>query len=468
MISVFDIYKIGLGPSSSHTFGTMVASNMFRDYLIDNKLIVKVCSIDIHLYGSLALTGYGHGTCLSIELGLEGYTPNGITPQNVAKEKDRIYSEQTLILQKDKNGNAIKIIPYKKEIHRQFHYEQLPYHSNGLKFVAFDELHNVVYENTYYSVGGGFVLTDDDVKNGKTIQAKKSKYEFKSFAELMKICQENQKTIYDIILENELENYTKKEIDERVKEIVAVMNDTIENGLSREGLLQGIIKLPYRASVLKKKLEKQEKENKTKSNDLNVFNVFDYVNMWALAVSEENASFGRVITAPTNGACGVIPAVIKFIQHFQPELYTLENLKKFIFVSAVIGILCKMNATISGAEGGCQAEIGSACAMASAGLTALYGGTDLQIENSAVIGLVHNFGLTCDPVAGFVQVPCIERNAVNAIKAIHASRMAMMEEKSAFVRLDSAILTMKQCGDDMHCKYRETSQGGLAVNCPLS
>ena len=463
MISVFDIYKVGLGPSSSHTFGTMVASNMFVEYLKNNNLAEKTNEIDVHLYGSLALTGYGHGTCLSIELGLEGYTPDGITPQNVQIEKDRIYNEQTLNIP-TKTGS--KTISYKKDVNRFFHYDALEYHPNGLRFVAKDNENKILYENTYFSIGGGFVLTLDEIKNGKTSQVLKGKYEFSTFTELLEICKKNNKTIYDIVLENELCWRTQEEIDKQVQIIVDVMNDTIKNGLERTGKLQGQIGLNRRAPALLQKIIEREKKNGGFSTDF--ISAVDYVSMCGFAVAEENASFGRVITAPTNGACGVIPPVIKFIEKFIPEKYTLENIKKFILVSGVVGILCKKNATISGAEGGCQAEIGSACAMASAGYVACLGGTDKQIENGAIIGLVHNFGLTCDPVGGYVQVPCIERNPVNAWKAIQAGHIALREQQAQCVSLDIAIKTMKQVGDDMPCKYRETSQGGLAVNCPLS
>ena len=456
MLSVFDIYKVGLGPSSSHTFGTMVASNMFADYLKINNLAEQTNEIDIHLYGSLALTGYGHGTCLSIVLGLEGYTPDGITPENVQIEKDRIDNEKTL---KIPTSNGTKTIHYNKNTNRFFHYDALEYHPNGLRFIARDLKNNVLYTQTYFSIGGGFVLTLDEIKEGKKIDNLKAKYEFSTFAELLEICKKEKKTIYEIVLENELCWHSVQEIDEQIKTIISVMNNTIENGLKRTGKIQGTIGLERRAPELMKKIHGREQKEQT-----TIFDWIDYVSAWSLAVSEENASFGRLITVPTNGAAGVIPPVIKFIEKFLPEYYNHENIKKFILVSGIIGILCKQNATISGAEGGCQAEIGTACSMAGAGFVACLLGTDEQIENAAIIGLVHNYGLTCDPVGGYVQIPCIERNAVNAIKAIHAGRLALQEKKSQFVHLDVAIKTMKEVGCDMPCKYRETSLGGLAKN----
>ena len=456
MLSVFDIYKVGLGPSSSHTFGTMVASNMFADYLKTNNLAEQTNEIDIHLYGSLALTGYGHGTCLSIVLGLEGYTPDGITPENVQIEKDRIDNEKTL---KIPTSNGTKTIHYNKNTNRFFHYDALEYHPNGLRFIARDLKNNVLYTQTYFSIGGGFVLTLDEIKAGKKTESKKAKYEFSTFAELLEICEKEKKTIYEIVLANELCWRNQEEIDKQIRVIIDVMNDSINNGLKRTGKIQGTIGLTRRAPELMKKL--QEREQKGQST---IFDWMDYVSACSFAVSEENASFGRLITAPTNGACGVIPPVIKFIEKFLPEHYTFENVKKFIFVSGIIGVLCKQNATISGAEGGCQAEIGTACSMASAGFVACLGGDDKQIENGAVIGLIHNYGLTCDPVGGYVQVPCIERNPVNSVKAIHAGHLALQEKNTQFVHLDVAIKTMYEVGRDMPCQYRETSLGGLAKN----
>ncbi len=450
-ISIFDIYKIGIGPSSSHTFGPMVAANMFIKTLEEKKLIEKVSSVGVDLYGSLALTGKGHGTFLAIELGLEGWTPETIKPNEIDEEIQRIKN--------DKNLNLAKkiLIPYERNKNFSVHKtEELEYHSNGMSIGAFDSNGKILYFQTYYSIGGGFVVTQDEVDSSACKKEKRLKYEFVNFKELMKICNKEKLSIADVVLENEKSWRTEKEIDERIKKIVDVMHETIENGLNRKGNLEGSLGLERRAPGLLKKLEND------KSDD--PLNVFDWVMLWGLAGAEENASLGKIITAPTNGAAAVIPAVIKFFEKYHKKEYTFENIKKFILVSGIIGILCKKNATISGAEGGCQAEIGSACSMAAGGLTAALGGTNYQIENAAVIGLVHNMGLTCDPIGGLVQIPCIERNAINAIKAISATRLALREEKSLFVTLDQAILTMKQVGKDMPNKYRETSQGGLAIN----
>lgn len=453
-LSIFDIFKIGIGPSSSHTFGPMVASNMFIDTLKKKNLLGKVDQIYVDLYGSLALTGKGHGTFLAIELGLEGYSPKTIEPNKIDDEIIRINNDENLNLAQKK---LIKYTRLKNfNIHKT---EELEYHSNGMSIGAFDKDNNNLYFQTYYSIGGGFVVTQDDLNPKQQNDNKQMKYEFSNFKELLKICNDENLQIWQVILENEKCFRSEKEINDEIKKIIDVMNETIQNGLNRTGNLQGSLNLPRRAQNLLQKL-KQDKSN-------NPLNVFDWVSLWAIAGGEENASLGKIITAPTNGASSIIPAVIKFFENYHREQYTFENLKKFILTAGIIAILCKKNATISGAEGGCQAEIGTACCMAAAGLTAALGGTNLQCENAAVIGLVHNLGLTCDPIGGLVQIPCIERNAVNAIKAITATRIALKEEKSLFITLDQAILTMKQVGKDMPCQYRETSKGGLAINSKI-
>ncbi|MDR0423419.1 MAG: L-serine ammonia-lyase [Rickettsiales bacterium] len=445
MITIFDIFKIGIGPSSSHTFGPMVAANMFLKS-VENE-INNIESIRIDLYGSLALTGKGHATFLAIELGLEGWTPDRVTPDELDREVRRIKIDENIKLAGKKE------IYYTREnnfiVHRT---EVLDYHSNGMAISAFKKNGDLIYTQTYYSIGGGFVLEHTDIS--KVNGVNKGYYEFVDFQGLMEICSKEKKTIYDVVLKNELEWRTHKEIDEGIQKIVDVMEEMIENGLNRKGNLQGSLNLPRRAPILAEKLK----------DDSDPLNVFEWVELWGLAAAEENASLGKLITAPTNGAAGLIPAVIKFIKKYHSDKWNLNNLKRFIFVSGAVGILCKRNATISGAEGGCQAEIGVACSMAAAGLCALLGGTDLQIENAAVMALVHNFGLTCDPIGGLVQVPCIERNPINSVKAIACARLALREEKSLFVTLDQAILTMKQVGCDLQSKYKETAQGGLAVN----
>ncbi len=450
-LSIFDIFKVGIGPSSSHTFGPMVASNMFIKTLSKKMLVKKVSSVQIDLYGSLALTGKGHGTFLAIELGLEGWTPDTIEPNEINNEIQRIKNDGNLLLARK------HIIPYSRNENFKVHKDQeLEYHSNGMSISAFDKHGKSIYSQTYYSVGGGFVLTHDDISCKKKTKDKVLKYNFTNFKELLEICDKEQLSIDEVVLANEKCFRKEKEIDKEIKNIVNIMHEMVQNGLNRKGNLDGSLDLPRRAPILLKKLQNDN------SND--PLNVFDWVSLWAIAGAEENASLGRLITAPTNGASAVIPAVILFLEKYYSTQYKFENIKKFILVAGIVGILCKKNATISGAEGGCQAEIGSACAMAAGGLTAALGGTNLQCENAAIIGLVHNLGLTCDPIGGLVQIPCIERNAINAVKAITATRIALREEKSLFITLDQAILTMKQVGKDMPCQYRETSKGGLAIN----
>ena len=450
-ISIFDIFKIGIGPSSSHTFGPMVAANMFIEKLIEKKLLEKVETVNIDLYGSLALTGKGHATFLAIELGLEGFTPKTVSPNEIENEVERIKTEKTLKLAKKKT------IIYSEDKNLNLHKtEELEYHSNGMSIGAFDKNGNVLYFQTYYSTGGGFIVTQDQINSPCPKEEKPIKYNFTNFKELLNICEKNNLKISDVVLANERCWRTDEEIDNEIKEIVDVMHETIENGLNRKGKLPGHLNIKRRAPLLFEKLKAD------KTND--PLNVFEWIDLWGLAGAEENASLGKIVTAPTNGAAAVIPAVIKFFEVYHPIEYNFKNIKKFILVAGIVGVLCKKNATISGAEGGCEAEIGSACCMAAAGLTAALGGDNYQIENAGVIGLMHNLGLTCDPVAGLVQVPCIERNPINAVKAINASRLALREEKSLFCTLDQVILTMKQVGKEMPCKYKETSQGGLAIN----
>ncbi|MDR3290476.1 MAG: L-serine ammonia-lyase [Rickettsiales bacterium] len=446
MISIFDIFKIGIGPSSSHTFGPMVAANMFLKDV--EKRIDTIENIVVDLYGSLALTGRGHATYLAIELGLEGWQPENIKPNKIDIEIERIKSEKKLFLSGKKPINYDRkknFIVHKNDV--------LSYHSNGMIITATDKNKRVIFSQTYYSVGGGFVITQDEINSIKFTQ--KIKYNFADFQGLMEICQEEKKSIYEIVLENEKCFRSEEEINKRVQTVIDVMQEMIQNGLNRKGNLEGTLDLSRRAPVLLKKLKKEKDDP---------LNVFDWIALWALAGAEENASLGKLITAPTNGAAALIPAVVKFIEVYYKNKYTIENLKKFVLIAGVIGILCKTNATISGAEGGCQAEIGVACAMASAGLCALLGGNDSQIENASVMGLVHNLGLICDPIGGLVQIPCIERNAINAVKAITCAKLAIKEKKSLFITLDQAILTLKQVGRDIQSKYRETSLGGLAVN----
>lgn len=459
-ISIFDIFKIGIGPSSSHTMGPMKAAKFFLDE-IDKKLkkLKEVEKIHVDLYGSLALTKEGHGTGLAIELGLEGYTSLTVNPDEVFNIKKKIESEKKI------NLLGKKEVPffYGKTI--ECHYdEELDYHPNGMTFSAFDKDGKVIFKSNYYSVGGGFIMSQKDVDLEQSNQDKslfvkmRVPHYFKKFEDLTEVCNRESKNIAQVILENEMTWRPEARIDEKIWDIIKIMHDCVQNGLKREGNIKGGLRLKRRAPKLHANLLKVKEAGREDH-----LAAMDWISLYGLAASEENATYGRVITAPTNGAAGVIPAVLEYFREYYPEQATFASMRAFILTAGAVGILCKSLACISGAEGGCQAEIGSACAMAAAGLTAALGGTNAQVENAAIIALMHNLGLTCDPVAGLVQVPCIERNAINAVKAVNASRIALRESKSEFATLDQVIITMKATGDDMLSKYRETAQGGLAI-----
>lgn len=456
MISIFDIFKVGIGPSSSHTVGPMKAAMFFVNN--DKLKLEDVTSIKVDLYGSLALTKSGHGTDIALMLGLSGYNPKDIDPSQI----DFIIEE----IRKNKKLN----LNFKKEIdfdddrdivtHKT---EELPYHPNGLIITAYAG-GKKLFSEEYYSVGGGFVETREDLSNKKTgiikpNQTIKNDYphHFNSWSELVEICKKEKKEVWEIILENEKANRTEEKIDEKIKIIEKIMENSIKNSLSRKGEIKGGLDLERRSQNL------QDKINSEKNGD---FKLIDHLLLWGMMVGEENASYGQIITAPTNGASGIIPAVLNYYKVFANGNF--DGVKKFLLTAGAVGILCKINASISGAEGGCQAEVGSATAMAAAGLCAALGGTMEQCENAAIIGLSHNLGLTCDPVAGLVQVPCIERNAINAVKALVSCRLAMLEKESIYLNLDQVILTLKEVGDDMNSKYRETALGGLAKNAKIS
>ena len=335
--------------------------------------------------------------------------------------------------------------------------KELPYHPNGLVIMATDENKNIILTQEYYSVGGGFIETKEQFENklvdDKQTQQGRFKHKFYSWFELTEICKRENKEVWEIILENEKTLRDERDIDKKIKNIYKIMRQSINNGLKRQGEIGGGLNLKRRSAILKENIEKD------KDNPLNII---DNILLWGIAGAEENASYGRIITAPTNGASAIIPAVICYYRKYCKSSFL--GIKKFILTAGAIGILCKLNASISGAEGGCQAEIGVATAMASAGLTSALGGTMEQCENSAIIGLSHNLGLICDPVAGLVQIPCIERNSINAVKAISASRLGLLEQKSNYLMLDQVIKTLKEVGDDMLSIYRETALGGLAKN----
>ena len=450
--SVFNLFKIGVGPSSSHTVGPMVAANMFLSSI--GKL-EEIAELKVDVYGSLALTGHGHATDKAILLGIEGYEPATIDPEIIDPRCEEI-----------KNSGKIKLlskheIDFRVADHLPFHMEKLlPHHSNGLTFIAIDKQGKRISQENYYSVGGGAVMSEADFgRNTPPPEEIPVPYPFNTGEDLLKICEANEFSIAELMWENEKALRSEDEIKKGLDEVYAAMEFSIDRGCSETGTLPGALKVERRAAqVLNALKESQEKQ----LGDPSV--ILDWINLWALAVNEENAAGGRVVTAPTNGAAGIIPAVLRYYDRFYNRDGNKQVVYDFLLTAAAIGSLYKKNASISGAEVGCQGEVGVACSMAAAGLAAVKGGTVLQVENAAEIGMEHNLGLTCDPIGGLVQIPCIERNAMGAVKAIDASRLALHGDGLHHVSLDKVIETMRQTGKDMQAKYKETSKGGLAVN----
>jgi L-serine dehydratase len=454
-ISVFDLFKIGIGPSSSHTVGPMRAARKFVTALLDQDQLDQVNSIKINLYGSLGATGVGHGTDKAILLGLEGELPEHVDTTSIDQRLNAIRENEKLNLLQQ------RAIPFSVKKHLIFHHRKsLAFHSNGLQFIAFDRQGSELFSRTYYSIGGGFVVEESEAEQDKIHAGDVTQlpYPFKSMDTLLKICQQQHLSISEVMLENEKAWRSEAEIREGLLNIWQVMQDCIEAGCANKGILPGGLNVTRRAPALFDRLSNQQE-----AALLDPLITMDWVNLYAIAVNEENAAGGRVVTAPTNGAAGIIPAVLKYYERFSPGADE-DGIVRFLLTAAAIGILYKENASISGAEVGCQGEVGSACSMAAAGLTEVMGGNPAQVENAAEIAMEHNLGLTCDPINGLVQVPCIERNAMAAIKAINAKRMAMSGDGEHFVSLDKVILTMRNTGRDMHKKYKETSKGGLAVN----
>ncbi|MFC1235406.1 L-serine ammonia-lyase [Vibrio sp. F74] len=448
MLSIFDIYKIGVGPSSSHTNGPMIAGFEFRQKIESH--FDQVASIKVDLYGSLSLTGRGHHTDRATLIGLMGNRP------------DNIHIEQAnALLRSDIDNNTLTlspnyIIPFDFNNDIIFHKENLPLHENGMSISAFDGSNKLISKEIYYSVGGGFIATESELTNGSSKDVVKVEYPFLSADELLLKAETNGFCLGGLVLKNELAFRPQEEIDDKARQIWQIMTNCVERGLVTEGILDGGLNVTRRAPALHKNLE----ANHSLHSD--PMEIMDWINVYAFAVSEENAAGGQVVTSPTNGAAGVIPAVLMYYHTFIKEL-DLKQIKDFLAVSGAIGMLYKMNASISGAEVGCQGEIGVSSSMAAAGLTALRGGTNEQVCIAAEIAMEHSLGMTCDPIGGLVQVPCIERNAMGAVKAINASRMALKRNSKCLISLDKVIDTMYQTGKDMNKKYRETSLGGLAV-----
>jgi len=453
MISVFDMFSIGIGPSSSHTVGPMRAAFRFTQDLVNLNLLDEITHVKTELYGSLGQTGIGHGTGKAVILGLAGFEPETIDPEIIDDFLAQVDNDETINLL----GTHQTAFPRKNAIvfHRR---KSLPLHANAMELFAYngDEL---LFSKIYYSIGGGFIVDEQELK---TFTADKTnvdlaKYPFNSAAELLEQCNKHGLSISGLMMANEMTKATESEVTEQLVVIWNTMRASVERGCRREGILPGGLKLRRRAASLHRRLQVEEGSN------VDPLAAIDWVNLYAMAVNEENAAGGQVVTAPTNGAAGIIPAVLCYFDKFiQPV--TDEIAVRYLLTSAAIGILYKKNASISGAEVGCQGEVGVACSMAAAGLTEIMGGTIDNVENAAEIGMEHNLGLTCDPVGGLVQVPCIERNAMGSVKAINASRLALRGDGQHKVSLDKVIKTMWETGNDMKSKYKETARGGLAVN----
>jgi len=453
-LSLFDLFKIGIGPSSSHTVGPMVAARRFLDRLAVADELGRVTRVRVDLYGSLALTGRGHSTDKAVILGLMGERPSEIDPSTVETSLVKLETQKQLLL--DFAVNIEFII----ERDLVFNYQTfLPEHSNGVKFIAFDRAGMVLREETYFSIGGGIVHSREELDaKGLADEEINVPYFFRNAQELEKLCSENSLTIAQLMRANETALHPDFDLDRKLHEIWAVMLAAIERGCVSNGTLPGPQQLRRRAPTLFADLKLR-----STTTAVDPFEMMDWVSLYAMAVNEENAAGGRVVTAPTNGAAGVIPAVLNHYLEFSPSA-SHASVAEFLLTAGAIGLLYQRNASISAAEVGCQGEIGVACSMAAAGLCAVLGGTVAQIENAAEIGMEHNLGLTCDPVGGLVQVPCIERNTMGAVKAINAARLAMRGDGRHLVSLDSVISTMLQTGRDMQSNYKETSLGGLAVN----
>ncbi len=445
--SLFELFKIGIGPSSSHTVGPMRAAARFAARVTAPSQSAGIQRVRAELFGSLALTGIGHGTPRGVILGLMGMEPDGVNPDKIQSYLDAVSRTGTLPL-----GGSLPV-PFDIDQDIVFHPNQvLPGHSNGLRFTVFDAQHAPIDSAVYYSIGGGFVVEEGAAPS--VVDRPPVPYPFGSAAELLQLCETHSLAVHDLMLANERAWRSADEIQAGIRSIWEVMQECTRRGLSTEGVLPGGLNVQRRAPARLRKL--------TASASTDPLSSLDWLNVFAMAVNEENAAGGRVVTAPTNGAAGIIPAVAHYYMKFMSG--TEAGLARYFLCAAAIGVLYKENASISGAEVGCQGEVGVACSMAAAGLAAAHGGSNPQIEHAAEIGMEHNLGMTCDPIGGLVQIPCIERNAFGAVKAVNAARMALEDTGTHKVSLDQVIRTMYQTGLDMQSHYKETSLGGLAVN----
>jgi L-serine dehydratase len=454
-ISVFDLFSVGIGPSSSHTVGPMLAANAFLALLEQHRALANVKKLKVELYGSLALTGQGHATDTAILNGLEGKDPEHVNPETLVPRKQAILTQQQLQL-----AGRYPIAFNGKEDLLWLQKQVLPKHTNGMRFMAYDAQNHLILEQIYYSIGGGFIVTAEEYDQ-PTVSQNPVPYPFKTAKELLNLCHQHQFTICDLMFQNELTWRSREAICQGLEHIAKVMNHCIDQGCQHTGILPGGLNVKRRAAELFQKL--QHTSGITSSDEH--FDIMNRLNVYAMAVNEENAAGGRIVTAPTNGAAGIIPAVYRYSLDAHKKTKP-EDLYTYFLTAAAIGMLYKMNASISGAEVGCQGEVGVAASMAAGGLAAVLGGTIEQIENAAEIAMEHHLGMTCDPVNGLVQIPCIERNAMGAVKAVNAARLALMGDGSHYISLDKVIQTMKQTGKDMNTIYKETSLGGLAVNFP--
>ncbi|WP_404286693.1 L-serine ammonia-lyase [Glutamicibacter arilaitensis] len=463
-VSVFDLFSVGIGPSSSHTVGPMRAAHAFIAQVIREGKIEALESLRIDVYGSLAATGRGHGTFTAIMLGLEGFEPEAILPTQVDERLAQM--ETTGILRLGSRLDVHKDLNYKVSDMIQHPLTVLPRHTNGVKFIALDAAGTELLNETFFSVGGGFIVregAEERIEKNIEEKVKQQPYPFTTAARLMEHSENTGKSISEIMMANEETFRTREEIRSGLVHIYEVMEQCKEASLERTGVLPGGLKVRRRAPEWHERLRKEDK-------DRDPVYWQEWINLVALAVNEENASGGRVVTAPTNGAAGIIPAVLFYATHYAPgaKYWNKEEkddaVVRFLLTAGAVGVLYKEQASISGAEVGCQGEVGSASSMAAGGLAEILGGTPAQVENAAEIAMEHNLGLTCDPIGGLVQIPCIERNAIAASKAVNAAKMALMGDGQHHVTLDEVIITMRETGKDMSDKYKETAMGGLAVN----
>jgi L-serine dehydratase len=453
-ISVLDLFSIGIGPSSSHTVGPMRAARLFAQGLATDGVLDQTRSVTAELFGSLGATGRGHGTDKAVVLGLTGETPEGVDVETIPTVVVRVRAEGRLRLL------GRQEVEFRPDTHLRFLRASLPFHPNGMRFTAFDGEGKPLRTRVYYSVGGGFVLDEDAAEGRSPVQedARRLPHPFRTAEELLRHCRETGHSMSGIMLDNEGAWRPEAETRAALLRIWAVMQECVRRGCAAEGTLPGGLSVRRRAADLYRSLTQNPEAGLR-----DPLTAMDWVNLYALAVNEENAAGGRVVTAPTNGAAGIVPAVLHYYARFVPGA-DHDGVVRFLLTAGAIGVLYKENASISGAEVGCQGEVGSACSMAAGGLAEVLGGSPAQVENAAEIAMEHNLGLTCDPIGGLVQVPCIERNAMASVKAINAARMALRGSGEHFVSLDKVIKTMRDTGADMKDKYKETARGGLAVN----